>query len=269
MKKQKSYLCVYFLKVFSVMSLIMPTRVFAQTEVISNNTSYFGKWGLPVIIGFIAIALIWYFISSRKYQSEEADDFFEVDNHEVWRKGIERRQPKIYKDGTYLGQALGHHAPIRVSVKVDQGHLKEVTVLDQSERTPLAPTVFSELGQLMIDQNNAHVDVFTGATVTSTGFIQAVYDALSDRFEDGVYEGESEGYAGTTRVKVNVVNGQIEEIDVLENNDHSRTSPVIFEQLTNTIIAQNRIDVDVVSGATSTSHGFLNAIKVALGDQDK
>lgn len=81
---------------------------------------------------------------------------------------------------------------------------------------------------------------------------------------DGTYQGSAQGYSGTTTVEVTVAGGQVTDITVVSEND----SPQFFaraQALLDTIIGQQSLEVDAVSGATFSSAGLINAVYDALG----
>lgn len=83
------------------------------------------------------------------------------------------------------------------------------------------------------------------------------------KLKDGVYQGEAEGYKDTIRVSVTVENGAVTDIEILKEND----TPEFFEraeEITKDIIEEQTLGVDIVSGATYSSVGILNAVNNAL-----
>lgn len=83
------------------------------------------------------------------------------------------------------------------------------------------------------------------------------------KVKDGTYQG-SYSYAGSDfLLEVTVKDQAIEKIDILEaftGTPHSRRAKVIVD----TVIAYQSIDVDVISGATTTSKAYLKCIENAL-----
>lgn len=82
--------------------------------------------------------------------------------------------------------------------------------------------------------------------------------------EDGVYIGSASGYNGKITVSVTVEGGVISSVDV---TDHVDDEPFIDDAIlgvVDSILANQNTDVDTVSGATYSSKGIINAIKVAL-----
>lgn len=83
------------------------------------------------------------------------------------------------------------------------------------------------------------------------------------RIPDGKYKGEGNGKGGKIVVEVTIKDDTITDIKVLEKNETPGYDNAM-ETLTKDIIATNSLDVDVVSGCTLTSNGFLEAVKAAL-----
>lgn len=80
---------------------------------------------------------------------------------------------------------------------------------------------------------------------------------------DGVYQGSGQGYKSTITVEVTVVQGAVTNITVLEQND----TPNFYayaESIPDTVVEEQSLQVDAVTGATYSSAGLLNAIEDAL-----
>ena len=98
-------------------------------------------------------------------------------------------------NGTYQGSASGLCGPITVQVKVTDGMIISIEVLEHSE----TPTYFIESYPLIPDQiiaeQHLDIDTKTGATMSAEGIIAAVRAALSEKMEDqsgGEEDNESE-----------------------------------------------------------------------------
>ena len=81
---------------------------------------------------------------------------------------------------------------------------------------------------------------------------------------DGVYEGSATGYCGDITVSVTVSDEQVTDIDILDETDtasYFRRAETIVD----TIIDQQSLAVNAVSGATYSSAGIVNAVSDALG----
>ena len=83
---------------------------------------------------------------------------------------------------------------------------------------------------------------------------------------NGSFEGTGDGRNGEVKVSVAVVKGIITSVTVLESLETEEYALPVFEQIIASIIANNNINIDVVSGATLSSQGILTAVENALKD---
>ena len=83
---------------------------------------------------------------------------------------------------------------------------------------------------------------------------------------NGSFEGIGNGRNGEVKVSVVVVKGLITAITVLESQETDEYALPVFEKISATIVANNNINIDVVSGATLSSQGILTAVENALKD---
>jgi len=79
--------------------------------------------------------------------------------------------------------------------------------------------------------------------------------------KDGTYFGETDAGMVYVKVSVTVANHTIKTIDIIE---HKNGRGAKAEAITDTIIADNKYDVDVVSGATLSSKAIESAVSKAL-----
>lgn len=82
---------------------------------------------------------------------------------------------------------------------------------------------------------------------------------------DGTYEGSANGFNGTITVSVTVSGGIVTDITVENEND----TPDFFERaesIFNTILDQQSLEVETISGATFSSVGLIDAVSNALQD---
>lgn len=87
-------------------------------------------------------------------------------------------------DGTYEGSAQGYESTITVSVTVSGGQVTDISVEDEND----APQFFSRAEAVLDDilgQQSLEVDTVSGATFSSAGLINAVYDALQGAVTSG------------------------------------------------------------------------------------
>lgn len=85
---------------------------------------------------------------------------------------------------------------------------------------------------------------------------------------DGIYKGTGTGYAGEVTVAVTIKDKQITAIDILSSSDDAAFFNRAMDVVKN-IMKKQSTDVDVVSGATYSSNGLINAVKNALKEAEK
>ena len=81
---------------------------------------------------------------------------------------------------------------------------------------------------------------------------------------DGSYTGEGRGFSGPIRVRVTVRNHQIVKIAILERQEVVEYWSRVREKIPQEILEKQHIDVDMVSGATYSSKGLIEAVTNAL-----
>ncbi|MDT2801255.1 flavocytochrome c [Vagococcus lutrae] len=85
---------------------------------------------------------------------------------------------KATKKQVFEGTGNGKHGDIKVEVTMKDNHIEDIKVLNHGENKVLAEPVYEELEQTIINQNSTEVDVVTGSTATSEGYLEAVNDAV-------------------------------------------------------------------------------------------
>ena len=96
-------------------------------------------------------------------------------------------------------------------------------------------------------------------------FILLLASCGEKQYKPGRYTGVGQGQAGEIKVEVLISkNRSIADITVLEYTDTPGISDEVFSKLPPAIINANGTDVDVISGATQTSQGVLDAVNDAL-----
>ena len=84
-----------------------------------------------------------------------------------------------YKDGVYAGEGLGHNGPIKVTVTVQGGKIKEVAVTQHSDSPGVSDQAIQKVPKDIVEKQTWEVDSVSGATNTSKGIKEAVKNALS------------------------------------------------------------------------------------------
>ena len=200
----------------------------------------------------------------------------------------EEALPKLpYADGVYVGSSRGYGGAVRVQVTMENGSITEVEILDASHETKQFLRRAKRLLTTVVDAQSWEVDAVSEATYTSRGILGAVQNALTGEvvnnplppqpepaapleeftapstYLDGIYTAEAMGFEGKITVQVTVAEDKITDITLLNAEDGeeylSRAKQVIPA-----ILEGQSPNVDAVSGATYSSTGILNAVKLAL-----
>lgn len=85
-----------------------------------------------------------------------------------------------------------------------------------------------------------------------------------DGYVDGVYEGTAEGFGGDITVQVAISDGKIASIKIVSAEDETPSYLAQAEAVIGRMIKAQSPAVDVVSGATYSSTGIINATSAAL-----
>lgn len=79
--------------------------------------------------------------------------------------------------------------------------------------------------------------------------------------KDGSFEAIAQGNNGDVKVQVNFVDGKISEVNVLEHQESAGISDPAISKIPESIVENQSVNVEIVSGATRTSEAILNAVK--------
>ncbi|MHA2788528.1 flavocytochrome c [Corynebacterium sp. S7] len=89
-------------------------------------------------------------------------------------------------------------------------------------------------------------------------------------FEPGTYTVSAVGYSGKLPMKVTFGHDRIENIDIDTSGETQGIADVVFTRIPEQIISGQTLNIDTISGATSTSQGVLDGVAdaVRLADAD-
>lgn len=85
-----------------------------------------------------------------------------------------------------------------------------------------------------------------------------------DNMENGVYIGNGIGFGGRMEVEVFIDSNKIKDIRVINHKETSGYYQEVFKEASNEIEETQNLNSDVISGATASSRGFVNAVKDAV-----
>ena len=198
---------------------------------------------------------------------------------EIEYKGTDSKITNVYKgEGGYVlaMTANGYVDEIKLLVAVDnEGVVKGYTVRDIHDTYGLGLGVQDDLFFLVGLMNskgdlavNSNIDAVTGATISSSAVVACVNAASKYVQESGAaggpLTGTANGFGGPITVSVTMDGDKITAVEIVSNSETIEIAGGALEQIPAAIVAANSPDVDVVSGATYTSNGIINAVKNAL-----
>lgn len=202
----------------------------------------------------------------------------------------EEALPKLpYADGVYVGSSRGYGGAVRVQVTMENGSITEVEILDASHETKQFLRRAKRLLSTVVEAQSWEVDAVSEATYTSRGILGAVQNALTGEvvnnplppqpkpaaplvveeftapstYLDGIYTAEAMGFEGKITVQITVAEDKITDITLLSAEDEEKYLSRA-KQVIPAILEGQSPNVDAVSGATYSSTGILNAVKLAL-----
>jgi len=178
-------------------------------------------------------------------------------------------------DGTYPGTAAGQGGPLTVDAVVSRGRIESLKVTRHSE-SPLHCALTEVPKAVVRSQGVRGVDIATAAA-TSTGITNALINALADgmkkapatapaaKYKDGTYTGSGKGHKGEIAVALTIRDGKIESLNVVRQRDDAKWYQRATAVIGRILAKQDTKGVDVVSGATHSSRGIIDATTQALG----
>ena len=185
-------------------------------------------------------------------------------------------------DGYYEGTGNGFAGPVKLFIEIKDKSIIGIYIVKTSDDAGFFNRAKEGVTASILEKQSTGVDTVSGATYSSRGIIDAVKNALMGETEDaftigkgdfdiadGTYTGCAQGYSGTVTVSVKVENRTITAIDIISQSD----TESYFERakgVIRTILTNQTVNVDAVSGATFSSNGIIGAVKNALGlDQEE
>lgn len=112
--------------------------------------------------------------SSVSYSAEEPVA------EEKQNQAVESRQEgrHLLKDGSYVSAGRGMQGDIQVELRVRDGYIDRVNVVEHNENVGVAEDAFDRLEEDVLRKQSADVDTISGATEASYGFMEAVRNCI-------------------------------------------------------------------------------------------
>lgn len=190
------------------------------------------------------------------------------------------------------GTGTGFGGKLTVQVDISGGKIANIKIIKHSDGDSYIQKAQSILSTIISSQST-NVDTVSGATYSLVEIIEAVRNALSQAviqnttavdssqnndttndnitahsgtipYNDGVYYGSGEGYMGNISVALVLQDHTIKAILITEVEADDDSFVERAKAVITNVIKQQNTDVDVVSGATFSSNGILEAISNAL-----
>ena len=208
---------------------------------------------------------------------------------------------QTWKDGIYYGSGTGFNGEVQVEVVIADGKISNISVVSHNDDSSFMSQAQGLIPNIISSQST-NVDAVSGATYSSRGIIDAVRAALKQAvvngssndaddsnddnnnndnnssnnnstivegkvpYEEGIYYGTGEGYAGDIQLAVVIQDKTIKAILVTECEDDAaffnRAKSIINEVLKNQ--STDLSGIDTVSGATYSSNGIVEALREAF-----
>jgi uncharacterized protein with FMN-binding domain len=177
-----------------------------------------------------------------------------------------------------------------VCVVFESDIITDIKVISHGDDVPFFDKALSVIDK-MLQTQSTEVDVVSGATYSSKGIIDAVAGALGkakivpeitspddgqnsaketkaptgdSNYRDGTYEGSASGFKkGITNVSVAIESDKITDIKVISHGDDIPFFDKALSVIDKMLQTQST-EVDVVSEATYSSKGIMNAVEDAL-----
>ena len=88
--------------------------------------------------------------------------------------------------------------------------------------------------------------------------------AQDSKYQDGVYQDSGDGFGGKIVVEITVKEDRLEGMRVVSADGETKEYLERAENLMDTVIEKQSLQVDAISGATYSSNGILDAVEAAL-----
>lgn len=201
----------------------------------------------------------------------------------------------IYDDaGELVGfmgtvQVQGYDGAITYNLAVNaEGEIVGLRIISHSETPGLGDVITTDsfinqfVGKNYDDPLEAggDVDTVSGATISTEAMIISVRSAIReiaaeflgrgpDAFDlsvvaDGTYRGSVEGTSGVLEVEVTMLDGRIEAIEIIEQNETDAYFVEAYPLIPERIIEEQRLEVETQTGATISAERIVSAVREAL-----
>ncbi len=185
--------------------------------------------------------------------------------------------------------ASGYDGDINYNLALDEeGRIIGMNIVSHTETPGIGDVIerdnFQEqfIGKSYEDPITAgeDVEIITGATVSTAAMVNSIRQTTEvaavnfldvevveidfAEVPDGTYQGIAQGFIGPIEVEVEVSDGEVVNIEVLEHEETATYFVEAYPVIPERIIEEQSLDVDTQTGATGSAIGIVNAVENAL-----
>lgn len=180
------------------------------------------------------------------------------------------------KEGT--GTAVGFGGEVTVTLTVRDGVVIEAVAVGESETEGVGSLAIEQMPKAMVQAGTVEVDGVSGATVTSSAVLAAARKAYAEatgtavetaevRMMPGTYSNYVWAFSVDTKMEV-IVTVNETSIKSIQIGLNGETQPILenaMALLIPRILSSQSYAVDAITGATATSNGIKQGVKLAVG----
>ncbi|HSR04827.1 MAG TPA: flavocytochrome c [Proteiniclasticum sp.] len=169
----------------------------------------------------------------------------------------------VFVAGTYEGEAEGYAGLVKVAVTVNETVIEKVEILELND-SDFTSAPAEQMAENMVSENSSDVDTMAGATATTTALKEAVENALSTAYVDGV---KPEGNAVTEEEEEEAVilEDRESEIVIIGAGGAGLTAAIEASMNGKKVIVVEKMSM--VGGNTKLATGGLNAAETSSQDE--
>jgi fumarate reductase flavoprotein subunit len=176
----------------------------------------------------------------------------------------------LYTPGTYSASSKGFGGELTVTITVDSNTIKTLKIVGNRETPTIGGLAIKSMSTEILKKGEK-VNAVAGATRTSTAIKTALSAALAQAsgaktaaaltMKDGTYQASAFGFSllMPVQVSVSVKNNRISAIFIGKNDETNGKPRSVQDIMIPSIIENQSLAVDVVTGATATSNAVLQA----------
>ncbi|MDD7679436.1 MAG: FAD-binding protein [Stecheria intestinalis] len=188
----------------------------------------------------------------------------------------------LYTAGTYTASASGHSSDVTVTAEFSSDAIKSVTIDASGETESIGGAAVEDLQNEIMSAQSADIDAVSGATETSNAVKTAMADVIAQAkgedtstaaktsLKDGTYTETvaSFGVTGMMTGDVTIQDQKITDIKITKETDSATGQwfSVAENLLIPRIIDAQSLDVDSITGATTSSGAIKNIVAAAIND---